>query len=120
MAKLTMMLSMIFLSLGVGSCGTVQQKLLCAQINEARIAPKRFCDISIKFNRCRCRCLDMDTWSSLPLKECADGFGSDETTINLELEACEGIGGFPLPDIAEDIGPKMRLLSGIREDYCGK
>jgi len=78
--KTTMMLSMIFLV----SC-----------VNPT-IKPKMLCDISFKKDRCRCRMYDLEKLKSITEPQ------------NYDLEYCEGITGFFIEDVAEEILPKVK------------
>lgn len=105
MAKSTITLLTMFLVLV--SCQSVNTKLVCAQLKKHEIKPHQLCDISFKFNRCRCREFDFNTW-----KELAD-------PVNYPVEHCEGIAGFYIdPDIAEDIRPQVRALSNLKGNLC--
>lgn len=127
--KLIMILLwMIFLT----SC---KSQIVCSQIKEAEIVPTPMCDISFQFNRCRCRCFDLNRWDSLPLRYCPDmrvelGFVdysdsfakekkfSSTEAVNLPLNACEGLVGFNYKHIASNIRPKVKQLNIIKEDNC--
>lgn len=127
--KLIMILTWtIFLS----SC---KSQIVCSQIKSATIAPVPLCDISITFNRCRCRCMDVNKWDTLPLSECADlplheGAVSyqdpwakklnmsREEAINYPLSFCDGFAGFHFSAIASEIRPKVKQLNVIKEDNC--
>jgi hypothetical protein len=112
MIKLSMMLLwMIFLS----SCKT---KIICAQINSAKIKPVMIYDVSFQFNRCRGRCLDVNKWETVPLNQCSGTQEDLGDSVNFPLESCEGIAGFPFDDIANNIRPNIKKLDAIKEDYC--
>lgn len=110
--KLSMMLLwMIFLT----SCKT---KIICAQINSAKIKPIMIYDVSFKYSRCRGRCLDINNWTTVPLNQCAGVAEDLGESVNLPLESCEGISGFVVEDIADDIRPNIKKLDAIKADYC--
>jgi len=56
---------------------------------------QNFCDISFEFERCRCRDYNLNTMSPIA--------GTEE---NWPLQACDGVAGFMLEDIAIEIRPK--------------
>lgn len=112
MKMITILLSMIFIT----SCKT---KIICSQVNSAKIIPIILYDISFKFDRCRARCFDLNTWATLPLNQCAgmDSYNLGEVA-NLPLESCEGVAGFSNEDMAIEIRPKIKMLDQIKKDYC--
>ena len=116
MLKITMMLLTI---LCLSACRTIETNLVCSQIAKHQIDPIKSCDISFKFNRCRCRCFDFNTWNQLNLNKCKE-FAPEEgvRAINYELEACEGITGFTLDDAANELRPNIKALSNIRGNLC--
>lgn len=73
-----------------------------------------FCDISFKFDRCRCSCLNLDTLEISNPKECKDdwekyfGVIPSEENTNFSIEFCENISGFFLDEIAKDIIPMIK------------
>lgn len=97
-----MMLLMIFLS----SCNSHQL----------------FCDISFEEDRCRCRCLSTESLEIADKEKCEKDwekyfYGIPEVhPINYEVEACEGIGGFRVEEIAKDIIPMINEERAACED----
>ena len=71
-----------------------------------KVKPKLSCDVSFKFDRCRCRCLDIYNQKTTDPKECDLDWAED--TRNFPLEQCEGIAGFYLEDITKEIIPQAR------------
>lgn len=100
----TTLLSTLFLS----SCLTTCPK----------IKPRLSCDVSFQFNRCRCRCLDIENLKEVDPKLCSLDW--DSSPKNFPLNQCEGIAGFYLEDIATHIRPEARELKQCIEDKCGK
>lgn len=94
------------LCLSASSCGTLQTKIVCAQLERHEIKPVKACDISFKFNRCRCRDFDFNKWEAL------------SAPVDLPLEACEGISGFYLTDAAVEIRPQIKALSNLKDNLC--
>lgn len=95
------------------SCDSVQTKLVCAQIEKATIENIPMCDISFKFNRCKCRCFNINKWKTVPDEACVN-FASGE----YPLQHCDGVAGFLLSDISTEVRPKIKLLSNTKADYC--
>lgn len=104
MIKTMMMLSMIFL---VGSCRSVNTRLVCNQLRKHEIKPLQMCDISFKKNRCRCRDFDFNNWKEL------------SEPVNYPIEHCEGVAGFFVdPDIGVEVRPNIRALANLKENLC--
>lgn len=99
---ITILLMTFFLS----GCRSVERRLTCAQIEAHQIPHVEFCDISFKFNRCRCRMFDMNSWE--PTTE----------PIDYELEYCEGVAGPHLADIARDVRPNVKALAQLKRNLC--
>jgi len=93
--------------------------IICNQINSAKIVPILLYDISFKFDRCRVRCFDFNSWATLPLNKCVGmELRTEEGAINLPLENCEGLSGFSINDMAYELRPKIKKLDQIKKDYC--
>ena len=131
MRALMIMLPMMFLALGASSCGSTARKLVCSQVRSLEVKPIPACDMSFQFNRCRCRCFNFNTWETLPLNQCPklmeelDANMSFEIVVekgeegkNFPLEYCEGVAGFFVEDMANEIRPNVKGLSRIKADYC--
>ena len=72
------------------------------------------CDISFKFNRCRCRCFNVNNFSTVNDQYCGEAFKSG----NYNLEYCDGLSGFHINDWLEEVKPKIKLLDRIKRDNC--
>jgi len=120
--------------ISIVSCRT---QIYCAQIESAKIKPLILKDINIKFNRCRARCFDFNTWDALPDNKCPDfpktalieGLtvygepvydknGKIDKGVNFPIEYCDGIGGFSNVDMADEVKPKIKKLNSIKTDLC--
>lgn len=112
MRKIVLIMMMLWTTF-LTSCRTA---IVCEDIERAEMVPLNYCDISFKFNeaRCRCRCLDPNTYTTLPDLSC----GEDYQSGNFELEACQGIAGFSLDDVALEVKPNISRLNKIKEHYC--
>lgn len=82
-----------------------------------QIKPRLMCDISFQFNRCRCRCYDLEKLKETEPEKC--GIDSENKKWNEEIEFCEGISGFYLEDIATHIIPKIKEKKQYIKDECG-
>lgn len=139
MFKSTMMLMTIFLAVSCASCKKFTVKIICKEIRSAELIALPFYDVSFKYNRCRGRCFDFNQWAIRPLNDCKDlsddlnkGFGTFtadvETTLDGEkivtegvdypLNRCEGVGGFTAKDLATEVGPKIKKLNNIKDQFC--
>jgi hypothetical protein len=105
MFKITMMLLMTFFLSG---CRSVERRITCAQIKNHQVPQNMFCDVSFKFNRCRCRQFDMNEWEAVG------------DPIDYPIEECEGIAGYFLEDIARDVRPNVKALANLRRNMCGE
>ena len=81
------------------------------------IRPSLVCDVSIKFDRCRCRCMNLNNLTILPMSTCTDEIYPampDTDSWNFPLEQCDKLVGVFAGRYAEEIKPK--LLNNI--NYC--
>lgn len=121
MKTIILMLLMMFLSLGVSSCGSVTRKIVCNQIHDNEMKPLASGQISLHFKHCLARCIDPNSWEYLELTNCPNEFPeakAGEIVRKYPIENCEGIVGFFIEDIATEIRPKVTALNRIKEDYC--
>ena len=113
---ITIILSTIFLT----SCKN--QKLICKEIDNAKVNPVIMYDVSFVFNRCRARCFDVNEWKTLPISNCPRLIDDTEDltaeSVNYEIEKCEGVAGFAIEDIAREIRPNVKRLSDLNKDVC--
>lgn len=79
-----------------------------------KVKPRLSCDVSFQFNRCRCRCLDIQNIATVDPKEC--GLDWKQDTMNFPIERCDGIAGFYLEDIAKHIRPEALESKQCAED----
>ncbi len=115
MVKITILLLMTLTI----SCQTkYKQKLICAQISRHQIPPVAKCDISFRFNRCRCRCFDLNNWNTLSLNQCSQFRDLEGTSHNFPLEYCDGVDGFFLSEEASTIRPNVKALANVRDNLC--
>lgn len=74
------------------------------------------CDASFAESRCRCRCLNLDTLKTTDKNNCRRDWKKyfygipDRHPVNYNVDACEGIAGFRIEEVAKDIIP------GIKEE----
>lgn len=88
------------------SCRSIQRTLVCNELQNHKINPVTLCDISIKFDRCRCRTFDVNSWNSLSEAE------------NFPLSHCDGLAGFKVDEIAGEIRPKIKAMYRLKENLC--
>lgn len=118
MLRLIMMLLMtLCLS---AKCTSVNTRIVCAQIASHQIVPVMSCDISFKYDRCRCRCFDFNSWEALELNKCPEFPGKivSKAAIDYPIETCEGVVGFFLEDAALKIRPEIKALHAIKGNLC--
>jgi len=121
--------------------GCKNQKFICAEIKSARVAPVAMYDVSFVFNRCRVRCFDVNKWETLPLNSCPQltppeyedflvennedelkklGLKGSAEAVNLDINDCEGVIGFKVDSIANELRPKIKRLHSLKVDSCGQ
>lgn len=64
------------------------------------------CQLSFKFNRCRCFDFDLNKWEMIG------------EAVNLPIEECEGIDGFYPEDEVLKIRPNIKAMSRLKENLC--
>jgi len=106
-----MMLLIMFL---LSSCNTYK---VCRRIEKAKFNAAPICDISFKFERCRCRCFSLSDYQILPDRQCDNAEGEFQSG-NFPLKECEGISGFRVSNWASDIQPKTKKLIQLRNSNC--
>lgn len=80
------------------------------------------CDTYLGDGRCRCRCLDLDTLKETDKVNCKKDWDKyfngipEEHPVNYGLEACDGIAGFKIEEIAKDLIPLIREERATCED----
>jgi hypothetical protein len=105
---------MMLLTLLLTSC--VNRALVCNQIKKSEIKPLVTCDLSFKFNRCRCRCFSLTKYAIIDDKYCGQSFISDDYPV----DKCEGLQGFFVEDWATNVRPKQKKLYNLYENLCGE
>lgn len=100
MWKIITLLSMISLA----SCRT---SFVCSELKKQEINHVEMCDISLTFERCRCRLFDVNSWNAVSPAQ------------DYPLSYCDGIAGFKLdPDITLEIRPKVKAMHRLKENLC--
>lgn len=97
---------MLLMTFFLSGCRSFERKIICAQIRNHQVPTIEMCDISFKFNRCRCRLFNMNDWTA------------ETEPTDYPLEYCENIAGFFLEDIAKDVRPNVKALANLRENMC--
>ena len=131
MRMITMTLLMIF---SLSSCRSFERQVICKEIDSYKIKPLPLCDISFQFSRCRCRCFDYNKWETLEVKFCPTMKGLDITSVlklkvdggveymyqavDLPIEACDGISGAFVKDVAKLVRPNIKALNEVKGKLC--
>jgi len=110
------MLMTMLLMIYTTSCTSVNTNIVCSQLRKSDIKAMPWHDISIKFDRCRVRCLDIDSFKQVPDGECGDDFRSG----NFPLEKCEGVAGFKQVNWAREAKPKIKKRRNLYGNLCGE
>jgi len=84
-----------------------------------KVKPRVACDVSFQFDRCRCRCLDIQNIATTDPKAC--GLDWEEPVRDFPIMQCEGITGFYIEDIAKHIKPEAKeTLQCAKDKNCLK
>jgi hypothetical protein len=102
------LITILLLTTFLASCRSVQTQMVCNELRNQQIKPVEMCDISFKFNRCRCRMFDINSWNAL------------SEAVDHPLNYCDGIAGFRLEDIATEIRPKIKAMYRLKGNLCGE
>jgi hypothetical protein len=98
--------TLLLMILTLSGCNSIERKAICKEIKKNEIIPLEKCMISFKFQKCRCRIFNMNTWETI-------GEAYDQP-----LEYCDGISGYKAIDEAVEIRPKVKALSRLKENLC--
>lgn len=108
----------------ISSC---KDKIICEQINSAKIRPLIIKNISFEFNRCRISCFDLNTWSTYKSLNACEEYKDDPETDEIEnaetnrefpVSYCDNLLGFDASDMAKYVRPKIKELASIKKDNC--
>jgi hypothetical protein len=102
MRLITIALSMIFLA----SCQSVERRAVCSELRKQEIKTIEMCDISIKFDRCRCRSFNLNSWTEL------------SEPVNHPLAYCDKMVGFKADAAALEVRPKVKAMYRLKENLC--
>jgi hypothetical protein len=99
-------ITILLLTISLVSCRSIERQMICKELKNQEIKPVTLCDISFQFNRCRCRTFNFNKWQAL------------DAPVNLPIEACEGMAGFKLEEIATEISPKIKAMGRLKDNLC--
>lgn len=108
------MKTIIILLLMICCLSGCKTRLICKQVYSAQIDYLPICNISFQFNRCQCRCFDINRFKTVKDKNCGKDFKSEDHDITY----CDGLLGFHTHDWAIKIKPNIKKLHRIKKDYC--
>lgn len=103
---MTKLLTIVLLTTFLASCRSIERRMICSELATHKIKPVEMCDINIKFDRCRCRQFDINSWEAL------------SEPVNHPLEYCDKLVGFNISDIALEIKPKIKAMNRLKENLC--
>lgn len=103
MSKLTVALLMILLA----GCKSAERAFVCNAVDSYKLGVHEICESSIRFNYCRCKKINLDTWTELT------PFVDEEDTSK-----CDGLTGFKPNVWGKDLGLKFRALTRLKEERC--
>lgn len=103
---MTKILTILLLTTFLASCRSIERRMICSELRKHEIAPIEMCDINIKFDRCRCRSFDFNSWEAL------------SEPVNHPLEYCDKLTGFKLDVAAVEVKPKIKAMYRLKENLC--
>lgn len=103
---MTKILTILLLTISLASCRALERKMVCAELDKQKIKPVQMCDWNEKFDRCRCRTMDFNSWSALSEAE------------NFPRSYCDKLAGFKLDVVATEIKPKIKAVNRLKENLC--
>lgn len=103
---MTKILTIALLMISLVSCRSIERRVVCNELRKHEISPVEMCDINIKFDRCRCRSFDLNSWNEL------------SEPVNYPLSHCDKMTGFNTDVAAVEIKPKIKALYRIKENLC--
>ena len=99
-------LTIIALMTSLVGCRSVEKALICKFVDDNKIGVQQICEYSHTFSQCRCKQIDFDSFQELTRME------------TFPIEYCDGLAGFKVQEWGEEIGPKLRALSRMKEERC--
>lgn len=108
------MLIMALLTIFLVSCKGVNTRIVCKQIESAKIDALIVSQVSFKFNRCYKRCFSISDYQTVPDSQCGENFKSG----NYPLETCDEVMGFHTNAWATELRPKLKKLNNLKSNLC--
>lgn len=99
-------LIIIILMICLVGCRSIERALVCHAIQDNELGTHEFCVTDITFNACRCRELSLDNFQGIT------------PFVKKPLEYCDGMAGLKFESWGENIGPKLKALSRLKEERC--
>lgn len=92
----------------LGACKSPERFAVCSAINKLELGEQLICESSLTFNYCRCKLIHLDSFDDVTSFE------------DYPFSYCDGIVGFKPQTWGEDLGPKLKALTRLKEANCGK
>lgn len=102
MKQLIIVLLMIWLA----GCNSVTRALVCQDVEKYSLGIHEMCSYSRVFNKCKCKQIDLDTYSDIT------------KFSDYPLEHCDDLLGIKADTWGKEIGPNLKSLSRIKEERC--
>ena len=96
----------LLMTLLVG-CKSAERALVCSEADRNALGEQLICHSSIRFNFCECKKINLDTFTEITDFE------------DYPFEYCDGLVGFKADVWGEDLGPKFKSLTRLKETRCG-
>ena len=97
---------MMLLMISLVGCRSFERALVCNEVEENKLGEMLMCHYSVKFDKCKCKMINLDNYTEIT------------SLTEYPLSYCDGLAGFKTESWGEDIGPKLRALSRLKEERC--
>lgn len=100
------MVTMMLLMISLVACRSFERALVCNEVEENKLGELLMCHYSVKFDKCKCKMMDLDNFAEIT------------NLVEYPLDYCDGLAGFKVDTWSEEIGPKLKALSRLKEERC--
>lgn len=98
----------IALMISLVGCRSFERSLVCNEVEENKLGELLMCHYSVKFDKCKCKTIDLDNYSEVT------------GLAEYPLSYCDGLAGFKTDTWGENIGPKLKALNRLKVERCQK
>lgn len=98
-------LIIVTLMISLVGCESFERALVCNKIEDNKLGEVTICEYSETFNHCRCKQLDLDSFTEITKMQ------------PYPMSFCDGLMGFNA-ETWKEVGPKLRALNRLKEERC--